>query len=86
MNTPIGHSWSKTTRDIDPTTQMTDDLIDISNVFNIDHSYFDNIFSTPNIDGNGFGAQVPQSQLGAQPSIPFDESMAQFEIQPNIYT
>jgi len=51
--------------------QMTNDLDDLSNIFNIDNFDLDSI---PNLDGD-FGEQLQHSQPGTHPGTPFDESM-----------
>lgn len=51
--------------------QMTSDLDDLSNIFNIDNFDLDSI---PNLDGD-FREQLHHSQPGTHPSTPFDENM-----------
>lgn len=51
--------------------QMTNDLDDLSNIFNIDNFDLD---SLPNLDGD-FGEQLQHSQPGTHPGTPFDENM-----------
>ncbi|OQO20048.1 hypothetical protein B0A51_15569 [Rachicladosporium sp. CCFEE 5018] len=78
MNTPIDQhqAWSAAPDIMDPMVQMTSDLDDLSNIFNIDNFDLDAITNLD--DNNGFAEVMQQSHPGTHPGTPFDEAMGGF--------